>query len=298
MSFISFKKTNSGKTQKKLPPQSAWGYYSKRQPVKSSEGSTKNVGKPIVTVSDLALAYEGKRIISNLSFELCQGDYLCIVGENGSGKSTLISALLGLKSISEGSIKFHSVSKNEIGFLPQRSEIQNGFPALVNEVILTGCLGRGAQGPFISDQARKTAFANMEKLGITSLASRRYGELSGGQQQRVLLARALCAAKKLLVLDEPVTGLDPKATADIYSLICDLNKTNGMTVITVTHDVRHALCHANKILQIRRDSVFFGDVEEYKELPETAQYLTEERADNTNDVPFGDGGFRYDGGKI
>lgn len=298
MSFISSKKTNSGKTQKKLPPQSAWGYYSKRQPANGGERTSKNIGEPVLTVSDLALAYDGKRIIDNLSFELCHGDFLCIIGENGSGKSTLLSALLGLKDASGGSIEFHSVSKNEIGFLPQRSEIQNGFPALVGEVILTGCLGRDGSGLFLSKQMRKTAFANMEKLGITSLASHRYGELSGGQQQRVLVARSLCAAKKLLVLDEPATGLDPKAVADIYSLIYDLNKNNGLTVITVTHDIHHALRYANKILRINCDSVFFGGVEEYRKLPETAQYLTEAEANSESNIPFGDGGFRYNGGEI
>lgn len=300
MSFISSNGKNGKQHEKKLPPHSAWGHYNKRQSTKALRLSEPNVSlkkEPIIRVLNVTLAYDGHTVIKDLSFDLRHGDYLCIIGENGSGKSTLLSALLSLKRASGGEIVYNGLRKCEIGVLPQQNQIQSDFPALVEEVVLTGCLGRSSFGPFMTKKTRATAFAAMEKLGITSLAQRPYVELSGGQKQRVLLARAICSAEKLLILDEPVTGLDPKSTADIYSLVDHLNREQRMTVITVTHDIPAAMKYATHILRLNRDSIFFGSVEEYRALGETDQYIIDKSEVGENQTPFGDGGFRYTGGE-
>lgn len=298
--FISSNGKNGKRHEKKLPPQSAWGHYNKRQSAKILRPSEPEVSfekDPIIRVQNVTLAYDGHTVIKDLSFDIRRGDYLCIIGENGSGKSTLLSALLSLKRTSGGEILYNGLKKKEIGVLPQQNQIQSDFPALVEEVVLTGCLGRSSCGPFVTKKTRASAFAAMEKLGITSLAHRPYSELSGGQKQRVLLARAICSAEKLLILDEPVTGLDPKSTADIYSLVDHLNREQRMTVITVTHDIPAALKYATHILRLNRDSVFFGSVEDYKALGEADRYIVDKSESDESQAPFGDGGFRYIGGE-
>lgn len=218
----------------------------------------------LIKTENLFLSYENMTVIENLSFEINSGDYLCIIGENGSGKSTLVKALLSLKKPENGTIEFgEGLKKNEIGYLPQQTSAQKSFPASVSEVVISGCLNSRGMRPFYSSKERKTAAENIEKLGITELKNRSYRELSGGQQQRVLLARALCATKKLLLLDEPVTGLDPIITAEFYELISRINK-EGITVIMVTHDISAALKYANRVLCMREDSFFFGSLEEFK----------------------------------
>lgn len=218
----------------------------------------------LLTCKNLSLGYDGKAIISNLNFEVSAGDYLCIVGENGSGKSTLMKTLLNLKQPLSGEIiTADGLKRNEIGYLPQQTEVQRDFPASVNEIVLSGCAGKKGLKPFYSKQDKLAAKANMKEMGIEQLSARCYRELSGGQQQRVLLARALCATQKLLLLDEPVSGLDPAATAEMYSLIEKLNKS-GITVIMISHDIDSALKYANKILHIG-DNVFFGTAKEYAE---------------------------------
>ena len=188
----------------------------------------------LITCQDVTLGYENTRVAEHLSFTVEEGDYLCIVGENGSGKSTLMKTLLGLRAPLAGHIAFgDGLRKNEIGYLPQQTPIQRDFPASVQEVVLSGCLARCGLRPFYSKEEKALAARNMERLGITPLARRCYRELSGGQQQRVLLARALCATRKLLLLDEPVAGLDPKVTAELYDLIAELNRADGITVIMI-----------------------------------------------------------------
>lgn len=217
----------------------------------------------LISVDDLTLSYENMTVIRDMSFRVNGGDYLCIVGENGSGKSTLIKALLSLKKPVGGSISFGGgLKRNEIGYLPQQTGAQQDFPASVREVVLSGCLNSRGIRPFYSDRERKMAAENMERLGITHLKKRSYRELSGGQQQRVLLARALCATKKLLLLDEPVSGLDPMVTAEMYELISDINRS-GVTVIMVTHDISAALKYASHILCLRQDSWFFGTPQQF-----------------------------------
>ncbi|MBP0982846.1 MAG: metal ABC transporter ATP-binding protein [Oscillospiraceae bacterium] len=202
-------------------------------------------------------------VIKDMDFHVTGGDYLCIVGENGSGKSTLVKALLSLKKPVGGTISFSGgLKRNEIGYLPQQTGAQQDFPASVYEVVISGCLNSRGIRPFYSERERKMAAENMERLGITHLRKRSYRELSGGQQQRVLLARALCATKKLLLLDEPVSGLDPMVTAEMYELIADINRS-GVTVIMVTHDISAALKYASHILCLRQDTWFFGTPEEF-----------------------------------
>lgn len=217
----------------------------------------------LIKVENLTLSYENMTVIENLNFEVADGDYLCIVGENGSGKSTLVKALLSLKKPEKGSITFgEGLKKNEIGYLPQQTAAQKDFPASVYEVVISGCLNSRGIRPFYSSRERKKALENMELLGITELKNRCYRELSGGQQQRVLLSRALCATKKLLLLDEPVAGLDPIVTAELYELIEKINK-NGVTVIMVTHDLTTALEYSRHILCMTEKEHFFGSREEF-----------------------------------
>ena len=216
-----------------------------------------------LTARDVSLGYEGERIVTDLNFEVDPGDYLCIVGENGSGKSTLMKTMLGLIPPLGGTIeRGDGLQKNEIGYLPQQSMIQRDFPASVTEIVLSGCRSEGGFRPFHTKADKETARVNMERMGISHLSKRCYRELSGGQQQRVLLARALCATKKILLLDEPVAGLDPKVTAEMYSLIEELNRNDGITIIMISHDIAAAIRYADRILHVGR-SVFFGTKDEY-----------------------------------
>lgn len=218
----------------------------------------------LIDVKKLTLSYENMTVIENMSFSVNTGDYLCIVGENGSGKSTLIKSLLSLKKPVSGSIEFgDGLERQEIGYLPQQSGAQRDFPASVFEVVISGCLNSRGIRPFYSSREKKLASENMERLGISSIKNRSYRELSGGQQQRVLLARALCATKKILLLDEPVTGLDPMVTAELYELISKINKS-GITIIMVTHDISAAK-YASHILCMREKDWFFGTVDEFRQ---------------------------------
>lgn len=215
--------------------------------------------------SNVTLGYEGKTVTENLSFEVNKGDYLCIVGENGAGKSTLIKALLGLKSPMSGEITTGDGLKSaEIGYLPQQTLVQRDFPASVKEIVYSGLLGKLGNRPFYSKEMKLFAKKQMEKLSITDLADRCYRELSGGQQQRVLLARALCATEKMILLDEPVAGLDPAVKHEMYELIRQLNKEDGITVIMVSHDISAAVKYASHILHIGHTPLFFGKTEDYK----------------------------------
>jgi len=201
---------------------------------------------------NLTVGYDKKAVVSNLSFKVNAGDYLCIVGENGSGKSTLMKTLLKLKSPMSGTVSIgDGLSENEIGYLPQQTVIQKDFPASVYEVVLSGCLNGCGLRPFYNKAQKRSAVENMEKLGISNLMKRCYRELSGGQQQRALLARALCATRKLLLLDEPVAGLDPVATTEMYELIANLNKQDKTTIIMISHDTSAIEKYASHILRIK-----------------------------------------------
>jgi len=217
----------------------------------------------LITCRDLTLGYRDREIVRGLSFSVGKGDYLCIVGENGSGKTTLMRTILGLIPPLGGSVEEgEGFSLREIGYLPQQTVVQRDFPASVWEVVLSGCAGRRGLIPFYGKEEKRTALGNMEKLGLLPLKKRCYRELSGGQQQRVLLARALCATKRVLLLDEPVSGLDPVVTNEMYRIIESLNRDDGITVIMISHDIAAALKYASHILHIG-DAVFFGTKEQY-----------------------------------
>ena len=221
-----------------------------------------------LTCQNLAVGYEGRAVLENLNFSVCPGDYLCIVGENGSGKSTLMKTILGLQPPVRGRVLTgDGLRKNEIGYLPQQTPVQRDFPASVREIVLSGCQGRCGGRPFYSKGEKQLAQTAMERMQVAALAKRCYRTLSGGQQQRVLLARALCAAGDLLVLDEPVTGLDPAAADDLYRTLRYLNRTEGMAVVMVTHDIRSALRDAAAILHAGRDQWFLGTPGEYLASP-------------------------------
>ena len=214
----------------------------------------------------VTLGYENKVVAKNLNFKIDQGDYLCVVGENGTGKSTLIKTLLGLIKPLNGEVIANVQGKNHkgVGYLPQQTQAQKDFPASVWEVVLSGVLNNDHRCPFYNKKDKAEAEKNMEKLNILDLKKRCYRELSGGQQQRVLLARALCATASVLILDEPVTGLDPAASMEFYETIKDLNKKENVTIIMVSHDIKNALNYATHILHLEQENDFFGTVEEYK----------------------------------
>ena len=223
----------------------------------------KEAARPVLLrCEELTLGYEKTLLLRDLSFAVREGDYLCIVGENGSGKSTLMRTLLRLQPPLRGRVTLgEGLKANEIGYLPQQTEVQRDFPASVREIVLSGCQARLGRRPFYGREEKTLAAVNMEKLGVSALASRCYRELSGGQQQRVLLARALCATRKLLLLDEPVSGLDPRAASEMYALIEGLNR-EGITIIMISHDMHDALRRASHILQIGRDW-YFGSKADY-----------------------------------
>ena len=218
----------------------------------------------LISCKNVYLRYENNSVVEDLSFEVQAGDYFCIVGENGSGKSTLIKSILGLKETASGHLHYgDGLKSKDVGYLPQQTTAQKDFPASVYEVVLSGCIGKKGGKIFFSREQKKIAEENMKKLDILHLKKKCYRELSGGQQQRVLLARALCSADRMILLDEPVTGLDPVVTAEFYSLLKRLNKEFGITVIMVSHDLFAAANNASHILHLRKNNSFFGTIDEY-----------------------------------
>ena len=229
---------------------------------------------PIIKCEHTDFGYENHDAVIDLNLEIYPGDYLCVVGENGSGKSTLIKGMLGLLKPTGGSLSVaDELKRGGIGYLPQQTAAQKDFPATVQEVVLSGTLSRRGNRPFYSRAERKLAAHNLERLGIEHLKQKCYRELSGGQQQRVLIARALCATEQLLILDEPITGLDPSAIQDFYHLVKKLNKEDGITIIMVSHDIGNVISQANKILHLHRRVVFCGTAEAYRQSVAGKEFL-------------------------
>ena len=217
----------------------------------------------MIKCEKLSLGYDGKAIVDNLNFEIQNGDYLCVLGENGVGQSTLIKTLLKLiKPISGEVIYNENLLPTEIGYLSQQQQLLKDFPASVFEIVLSGCQSKVGIRPFYKREEKQTAKEKIEKLGLLDLMTRSFSELSGGQQQRVLLARALMAGQRLMILDEPVTGLDPEASRKMYEIINELNKSN-MTIVMISHDIEVALDYATKVLYIGQN-IFYGTTLEYK----------------------------------
>ena len=220
----------------------------------------------VITVQNVSVAYGGRNVIEDVSFTLEEGDYLCIAGENGSGKTTLLKAITGLLKLKNGSIKFgDGLKNNEIGYLPQQTDMQKDFPASAREVVLSGFVGSMGLRPFYTKKQKNAADATMKRLGIFELQKKCYHELSGGQQQKILLARAICASGRLIVMDEPTTALDSGASEEFYSLISKLNK-EGMTVVVISHDIPGIIGYANKVLHLgEQKPLFFGSAKDYTE---------------------------------
>lgn len=218
----------------------------------------------LLKLENVSMGYEGRTAVANVSFEVDAGDYVCIVGENGSGKSTLIKGILGLVKPQSGAIAWQGLARREAGYVPQQTQMQRDFPASVFEVVLSGCLNRRGFRPFYTKEEKRRAQENIRLLGMEKLLAKSYRTLSGGQQRRVLLARALCATEKLLILDEPAAGLDPVVTAELYALMEKLNKERGVTVIMVSHDIQSAVHYGSKILHMQAKAMFFGTPAEYQ----------------------------------
>ena len=218
------------------------------------------------SLNKIGFSYEGKVVLEDIHFSVEKGDYLCIVGENGAGKSTLLKGILGLKKPNTGEIVLgNGLKRQEIGYLPQQTEAQKDFPASVYEVVESGCLNKLSLFPFYRKEDKKRVEDAIRFLNIENLRKSCYRELSGGQQQRVLLARALCAGSKLLILDEPVAGLDPKAQTELYDLIDRLNQELKITIIMVSHDVKEVVQRAKHILHLAHKQLFFGEAGKYRE---------------------------------
>ena len=220
----------------------------------------------LIALKDVTIAFEGDVAVDHVTMAVEKGDYLVVQGENGSGKSTLMRAMLGLVKPRSGQIVYgDGLLRNRIGYLPQQTAAQRDFPASVEEVVISGCVSRMGRRCFFGKADREKAEANMALLDVLQFRKKSYRTLSGGQQQRVLLARALCATDALLLLDEPVTGLDPTATEDLYGVIRDLNENRGVAIVMVSHDLRGALRDAKHVAVMDRGMDFFGDVATYEE---------------------------------
>lgn len=218
----------------------------------------------LITLENVTIAFEGVVAVQDVNLTIERGDYLVIVGENGSGKSTLIRAILGLVRPQKGRVVYgDGLRRNQIGYLPQQTESQRDFPASVEEVVLSGCVNRMGRRPFYSAAQRRLAEEKMHLLDVERFRKKSYRTLSGGQQQRVLLARALCATDCILLLDEPVTGLDPETAEELYSIIRDLNRKHGVTIAMVSHDLQGAMRDAGKVLVMNRGADYFGSTEGY-----------------------------------
>ncbi|MDD3251499.1 MAG: metal ABC transporter ATP-binding protein [Lachnospiraceae bacterium] len=235
--------------------------------------------KPFITCEHVDFGYENHDAVIDLNLEISPGDYLCVVGANGSGKSTLIKGLLGLLKPTAGVLTVdEELRRGGIGYLPQQTAAQRDFPATVQEVVLSGTLSRRGNRPFYSAAEKRLALHNMERLGIADLNRKCYRELSGGQQQRVLIARALCATEQVLILDEPITGLDPSAIQDFYRLIRKLNHEDQITIIMVSHDIRNVITQANKVLHMQQRVLFCGTTAEYQKSDAGKEFLGGEEA--------------------
>ena len=230
--------------------------------------------QPLIKCSGAGFGYEHFDVVTDVTMEILPGDYIGVVGENGAGKSTLIKGLLGLLKPTSGSIVMaDDLKKTGIGYLPQQTAAQKDFPATVWEVVVSGALSRAGYRPFYSREEKRLAELNMDRLGISGLRKKCYRDLSGGQHQRVLIARALCATEKLLILDEPITGLDPSSAQDFYQVVRHLNRDEGVAILMVSHDIQNMVHQAKKILHLKQKVLFYGSVEDYKKSPLGQRFL-------------------------
>lgn len=233
--------------------------------------------QPILRCEKVSLGYENRPVLTDLSFAIYPGEYLSIIGENGAGKSTLMKTLLGLTKPLAGEVTIGCTKGRAcIGYLPQQNQFSKDFPATVFEVVMTGLLGRTGWHPFFTKKDKAFAMKNMEKLHIEDLKDQPFRNLSGGQQQRVLLARALCAAHEIIMLDEPVTGLDALASAELYDALRQLNREDGMTIVVVSHDIHNTIVQSSRILHLGRQGYFFGTPAQYMVSEESRLFFPNE----------------------
>ncbi|MBR4672224.1 MAG: metal ABC transporter ATP-binding protein [Bacilli bacterium] len=217
----------------------------------------------LIEIKNLTLGYDKDVILKHINMNIEEKDFICIVGPNGSGKSTLVKGILGLIKPMKGKVIYNGLKQNFIGYMPQETKVDSNFPASVLEIVLSGTLNSDEYKMFYTKKQKEEAEKNLKILGIEKLKNKCFCDLSGGQRQKVLLARSLCATSKLLILDEPSNNLDSKSKAELYNAITDLNKTYGITIIMITHDLDHDNLIGNKILSLREDDIFFGSVEEF-----------------------------------
>lgn len=215
----------------------------------------------LIKVEGLSFSYPSrKHTLTDINFNVEQGTFTCIVGENGSGKSTLLKCILGLNKGYSGKI----IKEKKIGYLPQKTEIQSNFPASIEEVVMSGTISRHIKSIFYKKDDKQKANEIMAELGIYQIRKKSFAELSGGQQQRVLIARAMCATEKIIILDEPTNGLDPSIALQIYKMLDELKKKNNLTILIVSHDIDRALKFADKVIEIENGKVKFnGNTTDY-----------------------------------
>ena len=217
----------------------------------------------LLEIKDLSVlyktGYKTNVALKNVNLSVFGGEYICIVGNNGTGKSSLIKCMLGLQKSDTGSISLFC-NKNDISYVPQLNTIPLDFPATVEEIILTGTQKANFKLPFYSKCDKASSEKAIKSVGLERLSKRKINELSGGQRQRVFLARALCKNPKLLILDEPCSGLDEKTTNDFYELLGELNSKFNKTVIMITHDYNCVKNYATRVIKLENKVVFDGSV--------------------------------------
>ena len=205
--------------------------------------------KPLIKCHQLTLGYGSKNIVNSFDYEINAGDYLCSIGRNGCGKTTFLRGLAGVLRPKAGKIELRdNLQRKQIGYLPQITVTQKDFPASVEEIVLSAFQGKSLLLPFYGRALRERANECLALTRTENLRKACFRELSGGQKQRVLLARALCAAERMLLLDEPVTGLDPESSQNMYNIIKELHEQKKMTIVMVTHDVEASTKYATRIL--------------------------------------------------
>lgn len=216
----------------------------------------------LIKLENVTLGYDSHIVLKDINFEINDQDFICVVGPNGSGKSTLIKGILGLIKPIKGKV-IYNIEQNFIGYMPQETKVDANFPASVLEIVLSGTLNKMKFKPFYTNEEKEIALKNLKILKIEKLKNKSFADLSGGERQKVLLARSLCATKKLLILDEPSNNLDSKSKETLYNTVVDLNKNHGITIVMITHDLDHKNLLGNKILSLREDEIFFGSTKEF-----------------------------------
>ncbi|MBQ4354189.1 MAG: ATP-binding cassette domain-containing protein [Clostridia bacterium] len=213
------------------------------------------MGDALLTCQNLTVGYEGVRLCTDISFTLHTGEYMSIIGPSGIGKSALAGTILGVQKPAEGEVIYENgMQRTDIGCLPQEQVIRSSVT--VREVVLEGCLHHTKKW-FVGRAEKEFAMHNLERVGLADFAKRRFGDLSGGQRQRVLLARALCSAKKLLILDEPMHGLDAYAKDEIFHEIVKINES-GIAVMLID-----ANAVDGTVLHLSDRQLFCGSVTDY-----------------------------------